>query len=95
MYGLEYAEALMHDALAVSAVHAIGVDKLLMISKRLIAIIILRQDRLAFVTTHEKFLSVMDEDYVDKIAETFERWRQQASNDYFCTTLPVDLEWTI
>ncbi len=95
MYGLEYAEALMHDALAASAVHAIGVDKILMISKRLIAIIILRKERLAFITTHEKFLSVMNKDYVRQTTEGFEHWKQQASNGYFCATLPFDFEWKI
>ena len=69
--------------------------KILMISKRLIAIIILRKERLAFITTHEKFLSVMDKDFVDQTAEGFERWKQKASNDYFCTTLPADFEWKI
>ena len=95
MYGLEYAEALMHDALAVAANNARGMGKILMISKRLIAIIILRHRRIAFLTTYDKFISVMDEDFVSRFAKSFEHWRRQETNDYLCIGLPEDFEWNI
>ncbi len=93
MYGLEYAEALMQDALAASANNAIGVDKSLMVSKRLIAIVILRPERMAFLTSFHKLISTMDEDFAAKIAKDFERWKTQETNDYFCTTLPAEFKW--
>lgn len=95
MYGAEYAEALIHDAFSVSATNSRGFDKLLMISKRLIAIVILRNERTAFITTYEKILSLLDKDFVQQIAGDFERWGQQASNDYFCAALPANFEWTM
>ena len=95
MYGLEYAEALMHDALDVVANNARGFDKILMISKRQIAIIILRQKRIAYLTTYEKFISVMDEEFLRRFVESFEQWRRKETNDYLCTSLPEDFEWNI
>ena len=88
LYGHEYNEALMEDAIGFASENPTPGMKVVLVSRRKIAIVIIRQDGQAYVMTFAKFLATLEGSVANDISFKFDEWGAQNDQGYFCTLLP-------
>ena len=88
LYGHEYAEALMHDAVGFAAENQSPDKTVALVSRRRVVIVIVRPGGQAFVTTWQKFLNSIENSLVHEISGQFEDWQLVNEQGFFCIVLP-------
>ena len=92
LYGHEYVEALMSDAVGFAADNPTPSENLVMVSRRKVAIVINRRDGQSYLMTFDKFLKSIDLSLAADIGSQFDAWCAQNEQGYFCAVLPDDLQ---
>ena len=90
LYGHEYNEALVEDAIGFASENPTPGMNVVLVSRRKIAIVIIRQDGQAYVMTFGKFLATLESDVASDISTKFDEWGAQNDQGYFCTLLPEE-----
>jgi hypothetical protein len=88
LYGHEYNEALMADAIQFANDNPAPTANVVLVSRRRIAIVITRHDQHAYVLTFDQFLSTFPEDHRPKVIGDFDAWIATNEQGYFCAILP-------
>ncbi len=90
LYGSEYCEALMEDALGFASENPIPGVNALLVSRRMVAIVMVRRSAQARVTTFEKFLASIENGLAEELRTKFDEWQSHNDQGYFCAVLPDD-----
>ena len=88
LYGHEYNEALMHDAMGFPIDHSISGRNVVLVSRRRVAIIIIQKDHQAWLMTFAKFLNTLDISLATQLSQQFDAWATQETQGYYCSVLP-------
>lgn len=88
LYGHEYNEALMQDALGFAADNPLPGANVVLISRRRVAIVIVRQNQQAYLMTFARLLAALETDFARQIASQFDEWAIPDAQGYFCSVLP-------
>jgi hypothetical protein len=92
LYGHEYCEALMQDALHFAEDNPLPESNVVLISRRKIAIVIFRTSGQSLVCTLDRLLPVLPVQFSEGLRAEFARWIQTEERGYFCSTLPSGFE---
>lgn len=90
LYGHEYNEALMEDAIGFASENPSPGMNVVMISRRKIAIVIVPHNGQAYVMTFTKFLTTLESNSAKDISSQFDEWTTGNEQGYFCAVLPDD-----
>lgn len=88
LYGHEYNEALMHDALGFAAENPASAANVVLVSRRRVAIVIVQQTHQAYLMTFAKLLAAFDVQFAEQLALQFDAWATPDSQGYFYSVLP-------
>ena len=88
LYGHEYNEALMQDALGFAADNPLPGANVVLVSRRRVAIVIVRQKQQAYLMTFARLLATLQVDFAMQIGSQFDAWAIPEAQGYFCSVLP-------
>ncbi len=88
LYGHEYNEALMHDALGFAAENPTAAANVVLVSRRRVAIVIAQQNQQAYLMTLAKLLSGLDVKFAEQLVSQFDAWATPEAQGYFYSVLP-------
>ena len=88
LYGHEYNEALMHDALGFAAENPTAAANVVLVSRRRVAIVIVKQTQQAYLMTFAKLLAAFDGKFAEQLASQFDAWATPDAQGYFFSVLP-------
>ena len=88
LYGHEYNEALMHDALGFAAENLPAAANVVLVSRRRVAIVIAQQTQQAYLMTFAKLLAALDVQFAEQLVSQFDAWATPDAQGYFFSALP-------
>jgi len=88
LYGHEYNEALMHDALGFAAKNSTSAANVVLVSRRRVAIVIVQQTQHAYLMTFAKLLAALDVQFAEQLVSQFDAWATPEAQGYFYSVLP-------
>ncbi len=88
LYGHEYNEALMHDALGFAAENPTAAANVVLVSRRRVAIVIVQQTQQAYLMTFAKLLAALNGQLAEQLASQFDAWATPDAHGYFYSVLP-------
>ncbi len=88
LYGHEYNEALMHDALGFAAENLPAAANVVLVSRRRVAIVIVQQTQRAYLMTFAKLLAALDVQFAEQLVSQFDAWATPDAQGYFHSVLP-------
>ena len=88
LYGHEYNEALMHDALGFAAENLPAAANVVLVSRRRVAIVIAQQTQQAYLMTFAKLLAALDVQFAEQLLSQFDAWATPDAQGYFFSALP-------
>lgn len=88
LYGHEYNEALMHDALGFAAENPAAATNVALVSRRRVAIVIVQQTQQAYLMTFAKLLAMLDVQFAEQLTSQFDVWTTPDAQGYFYSVLP-------
>ena len=94
LYGHEYAEALMQDAAAFASRPGAPSGNIVLVSRRRVAVVLVRNSAQAYVTRLEKFQTMIAPDMAEDILKNFKIWLSLDEPGYFCAILPGNFRGT-
>jgi hypothetical protein len=89
-YGMEYMEALMHDAAGYYLSRQVKSPVIAMLSRRQIAIVVYQSKSRGYILDMELFLTTLDPDMATLVREGFEAWASGDEQGYLVHKLPND-----
>lgn len=92
LYGQEYCEALMHDAAAFAADNHLPDTNVLMVSKRRIAIVIIRATSQALLCLVDSLITRLRPELSTQLALELPQWMASNRQGYYCMSLPNDFQ---
>ncbi len=92
MYGHEYCEALMQDVSNFAADNAVPETDVAIVSRRMIATILLRNSKRAIMCTFDRLTRSLPADVIASVQPELTQWLQTEGQGYFCFNVPTNLE---
>ena len=80
--------ALMQDALGFAADNPLPGTNVVLVSRRRVAIVIVRQKQQAYLMTFARLLATLQVDFAMQIGSQFDAWAIPEAQGYFCSVLP-------